>query len=240
MSVYAFSIENFRRSEEEVEALMRLAEEKLCEIAERLGDARDKGVRVRVLGDLALLPAGVRSAAARAEAATAANEGATLNICLSYTARHEIAQAVHRAAGEMAVEAEVPSAGDGGARAHCACAQGAGAQDAGAGKSADGAEGLIERALMTDADAPVDLLIRTSGETRLSDFMLWQVGFAVLVFMDVLWHDFSFRHLLWALLQYQRHAEAAGDAREAFRANTAQRDDAASGVGEDSSGSDVA
>ena len=58
--------------------------------------------------------------------------------------------------------------------------------------------------------------------------------------MDVLWPDFSFRHLLWALLQYQRHAEAAGDAREAFRANTAQRDDAASGVGEDSSGSDVA
>ena len=213
---------------------MQLAEVKLCEIAERLSDAREKGVRVRVLGDLSLLPTGVRAAAARAEAATEANERATLNICLSYTARHEIARAVHRAAGEMAVEAGAISAGEMGTRAHSAGAQSTCAY------SADGAEELIERALMTDADAPVDLLIRTSGETRLSDFMLWQVGFAVLVFMDVLWPDFSFRHLLWAFLQYQRHAKAASNAREAFYGCAAHRDDAASGVGEDSCSSDIA
>ena len=274
VTVYAFSIENFKRPADEVETLMSLARDKLRELASALNSRRAaaRGVRVRVIGDLELLPKGVREAAEAAMAATAHNEGATLNICLSYTARHEIAAAVHTVARQLRAEKARPetegrppvhgqdsrvhapsSACEHARTRNCKCA------DVRSCASSDKyVEDLIERALMTDASEPPDLLLRTSGETRLSDFMLWQVragaraalalnarprascskltslptrtcacvhartfplqgGFAVLVFLDVLWPDFSFRHLLWALLQYQRHSRACEAHARAFR-----------------------
>ncbi|KAK9825747.1 hypothetical protein WJX74_003947 [Apatococcus lobatus] len=137
------------------------------------------GVRVRVLGELSLLPAAVQQAAHRITAATARHTTCTLNICFSYTSSQEMARAVQRTRLELQ---QRPDASD------CEV------------------EHLLESHLDTQGVPPVELLIRTSGEHRLSNFLLWQSAFAQLVFLDVLWPDFSFWSFLCALLDYQRHA----------------------------------
>jgi ditrans,polycis-polyprenyl diphosphate synthase len=196
VSVYAFSIENFRRDAAEVESLMSLAERKLDELLDSAPQLRARRARVRVLGDLGLLPARVAAAAARVAAATSGAEhaaGPRINICLAYTARAELAgaaAAVHAAlrAGRLA--------------------------------AADVSEALLEACLLTADEGgcpPVGLLLRTSGERRLSDFLLHQAGHALLVFQDVLWPDLSFRHLAVALLRYQRAAVGLADDADAER-----------------------
>ncbi|KAK9825746.1 hypothetical protein WJX74_003947 [Apatococcus lobatus] len=179
VSVYAFSIENFRRSPTEVDTLMGLAEQKLGELMQESSLIQKYGVRVRVLGELSLLPAAVQQAAHRITAATARHTTCTLNICFSYTSSQEMARAVQRTRLELQ---QRPDASD------CEV------------------EHLLESHLDTQGVPPVELLIRTSGEHRLSNFLLWQSAFAQLVFLDVLWPDFSFWSFLCALLDYQRHA----------------------------------
>ena len=196
VSVYAFSIENFRRDAAEVESLMSLAERKLDELLDSAPQLRARRARVRVLGDLGLLPARVAAAAARVAAATCGAEhaaGPRVNICLAYTSRAELAgaaAAVHAAlrAGRLA--------------------------------AADVSQALLEACLLTADEGgcpPVALLLRTSGERRLSDFLLHQAGHALLVFQDVLWPDLSFTHLAAALLRYQRAAAGLADEADAER-----------------------
>ncbi|GLJ27263.1 hypothetical protein SUGI_0534960 [Cryptomeria japonica] len=174
VSVYAFSIENFRRSKEEVETLMNLMQEKLELLIEKGSIVNKYGIRVQIIGDLSLFPQHVREAAERAMAFSRNNDRAVLNICAPYTGTQEIAQAVEGVIknGDLA-EKEIR------------------AED-------------IERHLYTSNCPEPELLIRTSGETRLSNFFLWQTSFSLLYATPTLWPEFTFRHLIRAILEYQR------------------------------------
>lgn len=178
VTVYAFSIENFKREESEVAAILQLATEKFEELVGEAEKLSRHGVKVRVLGDTALLPPALRAATARAEAATATNSQCTLNVALAYTARQELARAVQRAAEAV---------------------------QAGELRAEEISESVVQGLLYTGSSPPVDLLIRTSGETRLSDFMLWQAADSVLHFTSVMWPAFTLWHLLAAVFYYQRH-----------------------------------
>jgi ditrans,polycis-polyprenyl diphosphate synthase len=176
VSVYAFSIDNYTRSDEEVFLLMNLVEEKLGELVEEAPRLRREGVKVRVLGDLSLAPRGVQEAARRVMEATAANDTCVLNVLLSYTASEELVRA-----GKRLENAASPSQ-------------------------------HVDDQLYVHEE--VDLLIRTSGETRLSDFMLRQSRCCVLHFTETLWPEFGLVDLLEAVTVYQRAAGALGEARD--------------------------
>ncbi|EEH52480.1 uncharacterized protein MICPUCDRAFT_5590, partial [Micromonas pusilla CCMP1545] len=167
LSVYAFSSENFARPRDELDALFSLAETRFDDLATHPA-VTERRVRVRVLGDLASLPKGVRDAAERVTAATAAHDGPRLDVYFAYTGRGDV------------VGATLERCMRGGA-----CAE-------------DG----------TSTTVAVDLLVRTSGETRLSDFTLWGIRrvlkHAVLCFADVLWPDFSFADMCHAVWTYQK------------------------------------
>ncbi|DBA83966.1 TPA: hypothetical protein ACH3X1_006459 [Trebouxia sp. C0004] len=178
ITVYAFSIDNFRRDPREVAALMCLAEEKLLDLLCHKDIINTNQVQVRVIGNLSLLPVRVQQAANQVMAATSHHQQCRLNICMAYTSRQEMAQAVHSVHRQVA---------EGGIVA------------------VDVTADTIEQELYTHGCPPVDLLIRTSGEHRLSDFMLWQSRYAQLVFSNTLWPDYSFWDLLQALVQYQRN-----------------------------------
>lgn len=172
VTVYAFSLENFKRSEAEVEGIWRLAEEKLGELwAERERMERHK-VRIRFLGDLSRLPPSLRKLANDIQTFSAEFGSATLNVCMAYTSQDEL----RRAAVKLK-------------------SLGWGASEAG-----------LEHCLDTAGGEEVELLVRTSGEQRLSDFLLWQASSAVLYFTPVLWPEFSFWDLAKALLHFQRFA----------------------------------
>ncbi|EFN55960.1 hypothetical protein CHLNCDRAFT_10741, partial [Chlorella variabilis] len=180
VSVYAFSIDNYRRCGEEVDTLMALAEEKLAHMLQEYDVLVRHGVQVRVVGDLSLAPAAVQVAATRIMEATAQHDRAVLNLCFSYTASEELQRALDDLAAHPA-----PSSSSGSGSL-----------------TAAGLDGQ----LYTRGCPPVDLLVRTSGETRLSDFLLWQCRHALLVFTPVLWPDFGFLDLVAAVLEFQRHA----------------------------------
>ncbi|EKX39223.1 dehydrodolichyl diphosphate synthase, partial [Guillardia theta CCMP2712] len=170
VTVYAFSLENFKRSAVEVETIMKLAEEKLNELAEERGFLDRHGIKVQILGDLDVLPQHVKAAACRAMKVSEHHEQAVLNICIAYTSLANMAEAV----------------------------------EDGTLKPDDVTDELFSESLYTRPVSQVDLLVRTSGETRLSDFLLWQSACACVQFQPVLWPDFSLWHLASAILQYQR------------------------------------
>eukprot|EP00051_Salpingoeca_urceolata_P035413 m.29524 g.29524 ORF g.29524 m.29524 type:complete len:393 (-) comp9174_c0_seq2:215-1393(-) len=188
VTVYAFSLANFKRPPEEVQALMALAKDKFTQMLER-GDLIDKhGVCVRVFGDVARLPHDVQVVIARAVTGSCHNTKAVLNVCFPYTSTHEMTQ----------VATEI-------------------AQGVGKGQLLleDVTEELVDQALYTGRSPKLDLLIRTSGEVRLSDFLLWQSSFSCLYFSQVLWPEFTFWELLRCLLHYQRHCSETEGARQA-------------------------
>jgi len=192
VTVYAFSIENYKRPQAEVETLMNLARDKFRRLIGEADRFAEAGVRVKVLGNMTLLPADLRDLIAQAEQLTKANSKATLNIAFSYTSRDEMTRAVRRAA--QAVQ-----------QGHIL--------------QSDINPHLVERCLYTcdncssssgqtspstpDRMTGPDLLVRTSGEVRLSDFLLWQSAYSVTHFTQVLWPDFSLWHLLAAVFHYQ-------------------------------------
>ena len=149
VTVYAFSIENFNRTETEVSDLLNLARDKFKVLLGEKEKLSEAGLRVRILGNLSYLPADLREVITEVETVTAGNSQSLLNIALSYTAREEITHAVREVAGRL-------SSGDI--------------------EAADVNEETIERFLYTGQSETPELLIRTSGETRLSDFMLWQAS----------------------------------------------------------------
>ncbi|XP_066573610.1 dehydrodolichyl diphosphate synthase complex subunit DHDDS isoform X1 [Amia ocellicauda] len=176
VTVYAFSIENFKRSKEEVDGLMELAKQKFGKLLEEQDNLEKHGVCIRVLGDLSLLPKDLQEVIARAVLATKTHNKCFLNVCFAYTSRHEISNAVR----EMAWGVEE-----------------------GLIKPSDVSEFLLSRCLYTGNSPDPDLLIRTSGEVRLSDFLLWQTSYSCLVFQSILWPEYSFWNLCDAILQYQ-------------------------------------
>jgi undecaprenyl diphosphate synthase len=173
LTAYAFSTENWNRPGEEVSFLMTLFERVLARELEAL---EKEQVRIRFLGDLSPLPLGLQQLIADATARTAANTGIHFNVCTNYGSRAELVRAAKRLA-ERAANGELdPSAID---------------------------EELLSSELHTAGELDPDLLIRTSGEQRISNFLLWQLAYAELHITDVLWPDFDQQALAAALLDYQ-------------------------------------
>ncbi|KAL4553494.1 hypothetical protein Ndes2526B_g03342 [Nannochloris sp. 'desiccata'] len=191
VSVYAFSVDNYKRSEEEVRTLMHLAEEKLRTMLQEFDVLEGHGVQVRVIGDLSLAPLSVQEAAENIATATQHHSKAVLNICFSYTASREMQQALDAAYVSQQ-------------------------------QQQDSIHSPIDDYLYTCGCPPVDLLVRTSGEQRLSDFMLRQSSHALLVFTGVLWPDFGFLDLISAVLQYQKKHTTLQASRKAGAASIAQ------------------
>lgn len=172
LTLYAFSTENWRRSQEEVGVLMRLLLEFFGSEIEALHQNR---VRIRILGDVEGLPGPQREVACRAMTRTENNDGLRLNIALNYGGRDELVRGIRRLAAEAA-----------------------------AGQL--NAEAINEQAvadvLDTAGQPDVDLMIRTSGEQRLSNFLLFQAAYAEFLFPDVLWPDFDVNAYHMALDAY--------------------------------------
>ncbi|XP_052000419.1 dehydrodolichyl diphosphate synthase complex subunit DHDDS-like isoform X1 [Xyrauchen texanus] len=187
VTVYAFSIENFKRSREEVDGLIELARQKFSRLLTEKENLEKHGVCIRVLGDLTLLPEDLQQLIAKAVVSTRAHNKCFLNVCFAYTSRHEIANAVK----EMAWGVEQ-----------------------GLIKSSDVSEGLLSQCLYSSNSPNPDLLIRTSGEVRLSDFLLWQTSYSCLVFQSILWPEYSFWNLCDAILQYQLSSQSLQKARD--------------------------
>jgi undecaprenyl diphosphate synthase len=180
LTLYAFSSENWTRPAAEVEFLMRLLQ---SSVEAELPELCQNNVRLRVIGDSATLTPGVRQAIDRAIDATAGNTGLTLLIALNYGGRQELVRAVRAVA----------------ARIEQGKLRGAAIEEA------DIAAGL------DTAGAPdPDLLIRTSGEFRLSNFLLWQVAYTELLVLPTLWPDFTARDLYLAVAEYQGRTRRFG------------------------------
>lgn len=176
VTVYAFSIENFKRSQDEVDGLMELAKQKFDRLMEEKEMIQKHGVCVRALGDLTMLPEDLQRSVAKVVKFSQNNTKATLNVCLAYTSRHEITNAVKSMAEGVELGLIKPS---------------------------DVSESLLEKCLYTSPSPHPDILIRTSGEVRFSDFLLWQCSYSSLSFLKVLWPEFSVWDFYGAILSFQ-------------------------------------
>jgi len=171
LTLYAFSSDNWQRPTREVSMLMALLRRYLRREAARL---TENGVRLRVIGRRDRLPAEVRSAIDRAEAATASGTRMTLRLAIDYSSRHALLEAVRTAVRSGAGDVQ---------RADLAA--------------------LLGRAMNADEPSDdVDLLIRTGGEQRLSDFLLWECAYAELHFTPVMWPEFGAAHLSAAIGEF--------------------------------------
>ena len=169
LSLYAFSSENWERPASEVNGLMSLLKRYLTTELDRM---MKNNVRLQMIGDPARLPADVKRALANSVETTKHNTGLTVILALSYSARAEIAVAVQKIAARVKTGEIAPESIN---------------------------EDTIAQSLGTAGIPDPDLLIRTSGEVRLSNFLLWQVAYAEMVFTDVLWPDFTADHLKKAM-----------------------------------------
>ena len=154
LTVYAFSTENWKRPQSEIDAIMNLLRDYLDEL-ERHSD-EEQGV-LRFIGDMAPLAEDLRQRITDVQERTAGREGITVNIALNYGGRHEIVHAVQQAVSLARQGTLTPEAVD---------------------------EALVDSLMYTAGQPPVDLIIRPSGEQRISNFLLWQGAYAEFVFMD--------------------------------------------------------
>jgi len=180
LTVYAFSTENWRRPQDEVEAIMNLLRQYL---KESLADFQQENIVVRFIGNRDELAQDIRDLIVEAEESTAHKTGMTLNIALNYGGQQEIAAAARTLAARVADGELQPSDID---------------------------EKMLGQALYTEDQPPVDLILRPSGEYRLSNFLIWQSAYAEFVFMDVLWPDFKEEDLDRAFEEYARRDRRFG------------------------------
>ncbi|ARK30971.1 isoprenyl transferase [Halalkalibacter krulwichiae] len=180
LTLYAFSTENWKRPKAEVEYLMKLPERFL---KKELPNLMEENVKVRLMGSVEELPDHTKSAVTEAVKKTENNTGLILNFALNYGSRSELMNAMKQIAKEI---------------------------EMGTLSSKEVSETLLEQYMMTAELRDPDLLIRTSGEIRLSNFMLWQVAYSEFWFTDVLWPDFNESHLSEAIAVYQKRARRYG------------------------------
>jgi undecaprenyl diphosphate synthase len=180
LTLFAFRQENWHRPPEEVDALMALLQQYVDTQSDEL---RTQGVRVRMLGDLTPLSKSALAAVAFVESATAQGTQLNLNICVSYGSRAELVNAVRLLAAEVKAGTREPESID---------------------------EDAIAARLYTAPWGDPDLLVRTSGELRISNFLLWQLAYAELYVTPVLWPDFNREHFFEAILDYQRRDRRFG------------------------------
>ncbi|MBP8823242.1 MAG: isoprenyl transferase [Flavobacteriales bacterium] len=180
LTLYAFSTENWNRPKAEVDALMELL---VTTLASEVEELDRNGVRLHTIGDTDSLPAGCRSALMKAMDRTAANGRITLTLALSYSARWDILRMVRSIATDIR----------------------AGRLDTFAVN-----EQLIDERLSTRGLPDPDLLIRTSGEHRISNFLLWEIAYSELWFTPVLWPDIRKQHLFQAIVDFQHRERRFG------------------------------
>ena len=180
LTLFAFSTENWTRPADEVNDLMGLLRHYL---RNELDELHRNGAKLRVIGNREGLAADIVRDISDAENMTRSNGRIDVNICINYGARAEILQAIRSLARQVA-------AGE---------------------LSADSIdEDCFESELLTSGVPDPDLLIRTSGEQRISNFMLWQCAYAELVFVDTLWPDFGKEHLEQAIAEFRRRERRYG------------------------------
>lgn len=180
LSVYAFSSENWKRPEEEIKGLMRLLLEYMKKELEELNR---EGVLIRFMGETDQLPRQVYEALEIAKQQTAQNKGLIFNIGLNYGSQHEIVRACQILAQKAATGEMMPE---------------------------DISNEIFEEQLYTGGLAALDLLIRTSGEERISNFMLYQLAYAELIFAKRYWPDFDEEAFCDALLEYEKRNRRFG------------------------------
>ncbi|XP_009784841.1 dehydrodolichyl diphosphate synthase CPT3-like [Nicotiana tabacum] len=195
MTIYAFSIDNFKRRPEEVQYLMDLMLEKIEGLLHKESVVNQYGVRVHFVGNLKLLSEPVRVAAEKAMQATANNTNSTLLICVAYSSTDEIVHAVQSSCQEKWNEIQELNANQ--------------PQNVEVTKEIQELNQIIqlvdiERHMYMRLAHNPDMLIRTSGETRLSNFLLWQTTNCLLYSPKVLFPEIGLRHLIWAVLHFQR------------------------------------
>ena len=180
LTLFAFSQENWQRPVLEIEALMSLLEEY---ISREVDNLREKGVAVSILGDVERLSPTARRAIDRVVQETAGGTELALNLCISYSSRAELTRAARILGEDVAAGRLDPAEID---------------------------EEALGRRLYTAPWPDPDLLIRTSGEMRISNFLLWQLAYAELYVTPVLWPDFTRRHLFEAIMEFQRRDRRFG------------------------------
>jgi len=180
LTLFAFSVENWQRPREEVTALMVLLREYLLS---ELEEMLENGISLRSIGNVEVLPPLIRETLAEIEDKTKGNDRMTLTLALSYGGRDEIVTAAREIVRRSL---------------------------AGTLKEEEITKETFSRFLFTAAMPDPDILIRTSGEYRISNFLLWQMAYTELYFTDVLWPDFSREHLLRAIADYQNRERRFG------------------------------
>lgn len=188
LTLYAFSTENWKRPRLEVNALMRMLRHYL---RAELDDLTRKGIRFQAVGRIEGLDEKVQRDLAMAAERTGNNKGMVLSVALNYGGRAEIVDACREAMTEL-------------------IAKGKGADDL--------TEDLISAHLYTSNLPDLDLLVRTSGELRISNFLLWQNAYSELYVTETLWPDFRRKHLLEAVIEYQRRDRRFGGVKVAAKA----------------------
>lgn len=180
LTLYAFSTENWKRPRDEVGTLFSLVVEYFNR---EISELHEKGVRIRVLGDMSRVPQKARAALMRAEDMTHDNRGLKLNLAINYGARAELVRAARALAEDVSNGGMAPDAID---------------------------EAAVSSRLYTSGQPDVDLLIRTGGEMRLSNFLLYQSAYAELLFTDTLFPDFDKAHYLDAIREFQGRSRRFG------------------------------
>ena len=188
LTLYAFSTENWNRPKFEINALMSLL---VSTIASETKTLMKNNIRLQTIGDTLTLPSKCQRELKEAIDATAGNTRMTLVLALSYSSRWEITKAMKNMASDI---------------------------QSGALKEEEITESKISQYLDTSGMPDPELLIRTSGEHRISNFLLWQISYAELFFTDVLWPDFRKEHLYEAILSYQGRERRFGKTSEQLSA----------------------
>ena len=180
ITVYAFSTENWKRAEEEVKALMMLFKSYLDDYSKR---ADTENIKVKFLGDITALNDNLQKSIIKCEERTKNNTGITFNIALNYGGRDEIIKAIKKIS-EKVKNNEIDIE--------------------------DITEDLVSENLYTKGEPDPDLLIRTSGELRLSNFLPWQLVYSEFLFIDKNWPDFNEEDLDKAIIEYQKRTRKFG------------------------------
>lgn len=184
LTVYAFSTENWNRPQDEVDALMNLLRRYMKTC---LTTASKNDMKVRVIGDITRLDEDIRSRILELEEATKNNGGLNFQIAINYGSRDELVRGIRRLAQDCVDNKQDP---------------------------AEITEAVIERYLDTYGIPDPDLLIRTSGEQRLSNFLLWQLAYTEFYFTDVHWPAFTKEELIKAIEQYNKRDRRFGGVKE--------------------------
>ncbi|MGB3465955.1 MAG: isoprenyl transferase [Cyclobacteriaceae bacterium] len=184
LTLYAFSTENWSRPQEEVQGLMSLL---VSTIKDELPTLQKNNIKLSSIGDISLLPEKTRKTLAKAKELTATNTGLTLVLALNYSGRWDMEQAIKKI-GDSVEKGKLSA------------------------NLID--ENVISTYMDTHGMPDPELLIRTSGEMRVSNFLLWQIAYTELFFTEVLWPDFRKKHLEEALTSYQKRERRFGKTSE--------------------------